>query len=366
MDQRRSAAPRIPPVINPKDVSVSATLCSLYPCLKTYRAKVESGQMVEKLVSQEKLDVYGSRTGWDPIPDDDDRSDPAYISPNDAYERSNPTSLLSVRSPCRVDRDLYTSENISTSARAVTLARWTFGNVARSEDEIYEETAWRLNRTGEVNITAPPECIYGMQSQGWHDLEAHDLLETMLDGFCTTLGEYFGFTCFDNRMQTDTLWLDGFARLQRRSHVELGEYFDKIAESLTRQMRMGKFEVSGREMPGNEWRSDAEKEVVIGDAWQAATCFAVNMNWLVLSTGITMLTLIILAWTIWHGNAHGDAVWKSSILPLVYHPDRTVIVVQQDDGTIGVPVPETEPLLWKREMEKDSKTVNVRMGRAEA
>lgn len=176
---------------------------------------------------------------------------------------------------------------------------------------------------------------------------------------CQTLEWNAAFQDAKGLRQVPAYWLERMAQLPRRTHVELAVYWDQVAKSLTNQLRMGRFGAEGRDQWSNEWRADARKEALAGDELRTTICFAVNMSWLALSTVLTAMTLIVLEWTVWHGAAKGEVVWKSSILPLVYYCDR-MVVVQREDGAVWVPEPETVPLMGYREMEKDARKLRVR------
>lgn len=73
---------------------------------------------------------------------------------------------------------------------------------------------------------------------------------------------------------------------------------------------------------------------------------------------LTVLTAVVLAWTVMRGVITGDIVWKSSLLPLVYYGDRIVVVERNGEEGKGLCDAE-QPFMGLKEMKADSKRVRV-------
>lgn len=171
----------------PPEFPVSATTCALYPCIKTYLASVEQGNVTEKLISTETLPTYGIRLPYN-------SSTPGSDSRYSAYQNAE---AIAVRTPCVVDNKVYTGENISTASGAITLERWNYGEREMWSNFKYNievsEANWRMNRTGEVKITAPPECIYAMDLGHWYSQMQLEM-EFTLQGECLYASKDSGST----------------------------------------------------------------------------------------------------------------------------------------------------------------------------
>lgn len=366
-------------------LNVSATTCALYPCLKTYNSTIVRGNLSESLVSSEPLRSYSRRRDNILSPLSEER----YTVVPDA-------SMVAVRTPCVVSGKIYTSENIRQAPGAITLTFWDYDNFPVKGDagfpikvksgfgyEVIKESEPELdrqyNQTRKIEITAPPECLYAVDVESWYPT-ARGHLERALSGNCLTnmptefepsTSQKGNRLCVSNSnvhwknpsaaatLAADPYWLEPLGLLKRRSHIELGEYFEQVAESVTRLFRTT--EILGRQNEGNEWRANAEAEAVMGQVWQTSLCFEMNVAWLALPAVMTFLTLLALLWTmVFYGASTGEVVWRSSILPFVYYREK-LVVVRQGDGSATIPLPEREPLLTEREMEKDSKLVRVRL-----
>ncbi|KAK5636236.1 hypothetical protein RRF57_011948 [Xylaria bambusicola] len=345
--------------------TVAATSCTLYPCLKSYLATIEGAALSEKLVSTSELRPYGDVL-------------PKMVSP---YESQGdqvvfPSDMISVRTPCIVGRRTYTAENLSTAPGSITLSRRDFGATAAPVSMVYNGE----NAPPEVNISAPPECLYALDHCDWF-VGAQAFLRGALRGSCRKSSVFsLGSLCQTDLDAPSTLsssssstlasssspviepgpfWLEALAKMPFRTRDEIAVYMDDVAESLTRRFRMG----VNKEVlePEFGWVTGQSTEEP-GLAWLTTRCFAAQWAWLLLPAVLTLFAVVGLVWTLVRnasGLGTGEMVWKSSILPYIYHWERFVTVDGTGQSVDDEKRHEWAPLLQLKEMKRDAAYVNI-------
>lgn len=360
------------------NMTPSATICVLHPCLRTYLATFENSELKETVVASEILETWG-----------DARWETVHQGRNSSRRQdfaSFPTEMMAIRTPCIVNGQLYTSDNRTSGSDASTaqLSRlpqdaWNHtrsGSLPTSyrpphnKWNIDQETVARLQ-----NITAPRQCLYGIDmKEGWFS-HLSDMLQRIMSGECFIgyMNEGDGDVCQSHNRErflaneTDRssrkqpllapFWLEGMASLNNRSAPELSKYMEAVAESLSRKFRTGMFPIDNRSAIDNEWRG--APEMVVGQVWRTTTCFAVDWRWLTLSATLTVLTAFALIWTIVRAVLRGDVIWKSSVLPLIYYRSRIVVVEREDGEGKDSPWTHEQDLMDVKEMRADSRRVKI-------
>lgn len=312
--------------------TVSATTCTLYPCLKSYAANIEGQILNERLISTSDLKPYGDLLYKRTLNSGSLKGQQVFF----------PSDMISVRTPCLVDGQTYTAENLSSAPDIITLSRRDFGTAEGSVSLEYNGR----NAPPEVNITAPRECLYAMEHYDWFNA-AQDFLKDALRGACertfssgtpvSKCGQHF--------------WLETLADMPFRTRDHVADYLGDVAESLTRRFRMG----ANADRSGEGAATD-----VPGVVMRTTVCFAVRWYWLMMPAGLTALAVVALSWELVctaFGLGSGAMVWKSSLLPFLYHRERFVEVGGQG---VAVDVEKRDdwvPLLPLKEMEQEAKRI---------
>jgi hypothetical protein len=210
-----------------------------------------------------------------------------------------------------------------------------------------------VDKTPVVNITAPPECLFVMDHFTWFD-SMNEFLLGALDAQCGGEGTSSDtFTCRTrdgSHQRMGPFWFDGLATKPDRGLGGISQYMDNVAESMTRKFRMG--------LNGEPWDNITG---VRGSVWQTMTCFHVEWKWLLLPSALTLLVAAVLAWTLLSytcGWGRGQMVWKSSILPLLYHQDRFVPADGDETRPTEGLEHKSKIMSWK-DMQRDAKRTKV-------
>jgi hypothetical protein len=314
--------------------TISATACTLYPCLKSYAAKIEGQILNESLVKISNLQPYGDLMYKRTMNSGTLKGQQVVF----------PTDMISVPTPCLVDGRTYTAENLSSAPDAITLSLRDFGTTSRPVSLGYNGS----NAPPEVNITAPRECLYAMEHYDWFKA-AQTFLKDTLRGACA------------RRENLDTslpkcgqsFWLETLANMPFRTRDDVAGYLDDVAESLTRRFRMG---------VNADGKGEGGATDVPGVVMQTTVCFAVRWYWLIFPTGLTVLATVALLWELVRTAFRlggGEMVWKSSLLPLLYHRERFVEVDGQGAAVDDEKRDDWVPLLPLKDMEREAKRTRV-------
>ncbi|KAI1452754.1 hypothetical protein F4805DRAFT_470619 [Annulohypoxylon moriforme] len=242
---------------------VVATSCSLYPCLKNYRATIERGVLDEKIVSTQPA----------PINQVEDRYNIA---------RMNYTAL---KSPCFVDGDWYDLSNIS--------------NVPKTEGREFTN----LTMDGK-NYTAPDECLYKM----WY-LYAGGLTKFMGQNLFT------GKCTYDLQQGEDiacgsSWWLASLYNNHQASFDTLRTAFDQFTTAITNKIRT----------TGSSNYDPSAHEIVNGVVNEITICTQFEWRWLLMPTILVAATgAVLVAIIVQNLLNKSQPVWKSSLLPLLYY-----------------------------------------------
>ncbi|KAI1196960.1 hypothetical protein F5X97DRAFT_324884 [Nemania serpens] len=286
-----------------RGLNILAANCSLFPCLRNYEGSVVNGALNEHVVSVVSTNISNLAGPYRSIADD------------------RPV----IKSPCLVDGQPFDATNFSSVPPAPG-----------------RNFTWAIQN--ERNITAPMECAYTMP---WAlNFGIVDFLSTSLNGTC--LYEWLSSSDLDpsiincdveggNWLLSD-FYAGGNATLGTVSGI-----LDNVATSITNRMRLTGLGPDGKS-PG----------VILGDALRTSVCTRVNWGWVALPAALTGLVLLLLGTAItqsWR-DSDGRPVWKSSLLPLLFHG-------------LGYEVPNKQTLVHAHEMKAEAQRMDVRLGKGE-
>ncbi|KAI1148198.1 hypothetical protein F4825DRAFT_454714 [Nemania diffusa] len=287
----------------PQDLDVLAANCSLFPCLRNYEGSVVNGALKEEVVSVVPTNISDLAGRYRSIVDD------------------RPV----IKSPCLVDGQVFDTTNFS-SVPQVPGRNFT----------------WAIQ--DEQNITAPMECAYTMP---WAlNFGIVDFLQTSLNGTC--LYEWLSTADLDPSVITcdwdggnwllEDMYAGGNATLATMSGI-----IDNLATSITNRMRITSLGVDGK-----------GAGVVLGDALRTTVCTRVNWGWVALPAALPALVLLLLMVAVaqsWR-DRETRPVWKSSLLPLLFHG-------------LGYEVHNQHTLVHVDQMKDEARQMDVRLGKGE-
>ncbi|KAK3380998.1 hypothetical protein B0H63DRAFT_474725 [Podospora didyma] len=259
-----------------------ATTCTLYPCLKSYRAYVSGGHLHEEVVST-------------------------------APTTNNVSSLLgfnhtAVRSPCILDESgtWYTKANMSSAPRSASRTWSKPGDVAGTNDSLPNACLYKL------------EAIYARAMSQF-------MRSNLFEGTCsydTRQGE--------NLWCNDKWWLSPLYNKRNASFESLSAAVDDFATAVTNKLRTMGFgpdaERVGEDMRGTGF-------VAKGIVNQTSICTYFEWRWLLLPCALVAASAVLLV-AIFARNARDDyePVWKSNILPLLFFGLRVKHKITSPNG----------------------------------
>lgn len=331
-------APKLLPT-SPKYSEFVAVSCTLYPCLRSYTSEVRSGELDEVLrgtvpAVPNIVDQMEQYFGDFPIPGDKamEMGRPLLPSPSQV-----------VQSPCLVNGTVWAKENKSST---LDLQDLIFAYRVDTEPGAY---LYRFE-----GIKAPAECIYS-----WGGTAVNRLLETME-------GLTFNGSC--------DIWVEGaneIAAWNYTGSIDCGEEFwlasfldgnEITADSITKRIQAFTDRLSNKMRMG--FLNDPE--IVYGQVLQATVCSRIHYSWLAFPLALVVLTIGLLAWTMfWSSRRRGRVmVWKTSILPFLFYSERFGVQNGEDisaDSTESMRRDEgaKEPLLDLDQMEKEARQRKV-------
>jgi len=241
-----------------------AVSCALYPCLKNFHGSVVNGQVNETLVS----------------------TSPASTLLDLPETNSAALNFTALKTPCLVDAKAYDGTNFSTLT----------GNHSSSVVII-----------GGKHISAPLECLYK-----WSGIYARTMSSyisgSLLTGTCAGQADSPGVLHCPSQFWLEPLFASGSANLQSVSGV-----MDKFATAVTtkiRRMGTSLYATSS----GTLARADA-----VGSVYSTTVCTEFSWAWLLLPIVVLVSAVLLLILTIVRNLDERKPVWKSSLLPLMFH-----------------------------------------------
>lgn len=312
-----------------------AATCTLYPCLRSYKSSVTSGKLDEVLVNTvpavpnvaaafpsnittEVIQGAISGENWNP-----------YI-----YGTDPGTKFQAVKSPCLVNNTIWNKEDQFSTAdmqRLLLLHAEPYPNGAR---HFTVET-----------ITAPTECIYGMDIVAQSDLWSL-MTDISFNGSCSA---HSSINSPENTTQIycdEKYWLSRFYNDGGTTAASIIKRFEAFADRLSNKMRIGLLN---------------NPEAVSGQVLQITVCLRIHYSWLSFPAVLTAVTSSLLAWTMVQSSRRQgrEMVWKTSILPFLFYGER--FIVQNGEDMSGHSAESSrrdgpkEPLLDLNQMEAEAR-----------
>lgn len=210
-----------------------------------------------------------------------------------------------VKSPCRVNGRVYdTKTNMSSGPDATKLSLYDFTEPGR----IFRQ-----------NGSAPEQCIY-RQNAEFVAAISETLHTDLFSGSCSH-GKTGPF-CVKNELYAGRLANMAINNVLQTlisgnmSFANTTNFFDSFANAMTNRFR---FEFGSATY--NETDPNLPLGVVQGVAWQESTCVQMQVEWLLLPICLTVLTTVLMMWTIgvnWI-RRRDRPVWKGSLFPLIFY-----------------------------------------------
>lgn len=285
-----------------------AVACSLYPCLRSYCASVTNGHLSETLLRTEPM--------W---PDLMTRGPAGKDSANDTY--------TAVASSCLLNDTVYTASNFSAYPN-LTEVRVMAPGLAPDYP----------------SLRAPEQCIFRFESF-FSGLLGSYLTFSVFEGFCNN-----GLSIFCQ----DEYWLARFYEPGMTDATYIADIFSEFSEALTKQFRQG---LGKRPDPAND---------VQGVAVEKITFTVIEWQWLTFPLVLLVVEIVLLLWIVvrtirYRGE---EMVWKSSVLPVIYHRDRFVDSYGAKLGDLDRPTDRQDSelrLMSTSKMEDDARKVEVQL-----
>lgn len=277
-----------------------AVTCTLYPCLRTYNASVTMGKLDEVLLNTVPMapNVNGAASN--------DAAEAILQAPSWPFWEgtlmgaASRTSLQAVQSPCLVNQTASTEDNILSNNDQQNL-------ILLQADPSPSKT----RRVKIENITAPTDCIYGIDLKTWQEV-----MGSMLDAFngsCSIQTSTDGTDVFYDK----SYWLSSFYKDNGITTSDIFEQFQAFADRFSNKIRMGLLD---------------NPDYIFGQTIQTTVCVNISYKWLLFPTVLVFITSGLLAWTMFCNWRRGGCkiVWKTSILPFLFYSERFVVQNGED------------------------------------
>jgi hypothetical protein len=295
-----------------RDDSVTAAMCSLYPCVRTFTSSINNSDVMETQLRSSVMQIDMGQVSLDSY---QMKEALQYSGGGNRYNR-----YTAVQSPCQVDGKVYDlTKNMSSYENGTELTLYDFTDYGDFEP----------SRLSFRNVTAPEPCIYRQHPQFAMAI-ANVFNNEIFNGTC---GSYKGPNCHkahDGEYKwegytadlgattvLETLYSNGYT-----SYSNVTKWFDKFAGTMTNRYRSDY---------GTATFNDSRMvELPLGEnqgrAWQNTTCVSMRRGWLLIPIILTAVTSILAIWTIatnWR-QRHSRPVWKDNILPLLFYSREIV------------------------------------------
>jgi hypothetical protein len=342
-----------------EDIGVLATVCVLYPCIRTYTASITNNQLLEKEVSSQMMELSSELkervVSSQEVSVAEDSLESNVIFYLNAQDQSA-MHYAAVRSPCQVGGQIYdTSLNTTIASHATSLRLYDFPGPGP------RNVTYR-------NITAPEPCIYRQHTVFVEQISV-TLNKEIFNGSCDD--DFKSTYCYrDYYDDDDSISTVGVKTMLEsliegnRSFSNVTSWFHGFANAMTNRFR---FEFGAaafnRSLQDEELQNLTLGEVQ-GIAWQTNTCVSAHKAWLALPISLTGITALLMLFTIISNWQHRRTrpVWKDNILPMLFYRQ---IIKPEEPGALpwqGGDATEREVevrLMETSEMEKISKASSV-------
>jgi hypothetical protein len=279
------------------NLPITASVCSLYPCMRTYSSIVKDNQLHEEETQSNIMRIDSATRS---VYFDENKTAHYNFEGNietfNAHT-NNDFGYASIEAPCRIGERTFTiedklPEDIKNKTTNLTLL--DFGQ----------------EKTTSFNVTWPKQCVY-RQDAKFVKAIATVMNADIFDGFCDEFR-----ICTKNEPPYDSYLSNVGAgsilqslTTKKTTHDMVASMFDSIASAMTNRFRF-QYGISAQDV-----------DLVQGKAWETKVCVSMRIKWLLLPIGLTSVTFILSMWTIitnWR-RRHSIPIWKESILPLLFY-----------------------------------------------
>lgn len=255
----KSDYPKIPDMVGTE--GVLGVNCTFFPCIRSYSSRVENGILKETPISETRMKANMSAV-------------------------EDPGALLE---PCFINNQSYDRSNISQ------VPRTTGRNFT---------TLW----TPKGSIEAPADCVYRMSYEISQALRQHLQDNFFGNNHCQrhdrSLYNLSRVSCPSEAWWLDSLYSQGFATFETVDNL-----LQNMSIAVSNRMRnLG---------TNSDWTA---AEFATGKVWSSSVCTHVNWGWIAFPAALELITLGLLVLVVistWKEQER--PIWKSSILPLVFH-----------------------------------------------
>lgn len=268
----------------------SATVCSLYPCLRTYNTTfikndlsetlIRSSVMGPEITTYNTLDTLSWKNTYTNYASD-------YVAADPFCEMASTLDSPGLAAQRGMSRLAYygppSEKNNSSASLSVH------------------------------NITTRDSCIFRHGNEMASAI-ATGLSKNFFNAKCWAYRTLIcGFDDISLEATIRTLYNDGNTDFTRTT-----QWFDSFANSMTNRFRSE----YGSATQG--LRGELPLDVVHGLAWQTTVCIAMHWHWLLLPIILTAISILLLALSIIADWRRRDTVpvWKEGILPYLFYPGR--------------------------------------------
>ncbi|RYN71668.1 hypothetical protein AA0117_g9326 [Alternaria alternata] len=308
---------------------ITASVCSLYPCMRTYTSIIKDNQLHEEQTQSEIMRIdSASRSVYL------DENKTAHFNFEGNLEifnahSNNESGYASIKAPCRVgERTFHMEGQLPEDIKTTNLSLLDFGK----------------GKTTSFNVTWPNQCIY-RQDAKFVKAIATVMNGDIFDGYCDEFricmkNEVSHGENYDSYMSNVGVGsiLRSLAS-NETTHKTVTKIFDSIANAMTNRFRFQ----YGSTAPAGTTAEPSVSDLVQGKAWETKVCVSMRTEWLLLPIGLTFVTFILSMWTIitnWQ-HRHSIPIWKESILPLLFYGqdiaprDAKALPIQPSDKDTG-------------------------------
>ncbi|KAI1423211.1 hypothetical protein F5Y12DRAFT_553382 [Xylaria sp. FL1777] len=271
-----------------------AATCTIYPCLRSYTSVVTNGELRETLAGT--IPVAPNVVAA--LPSDVTIADIHNIDWLDwsaiLYGTSSGTHFQAVAPNCSANNQTvaHTNKSLDEHRERLLLLQADFNG----------NKPFIVN-----NITAPRECIYGMDVVAWSDFN-NFMIDEIFNGTCDL---YYIFR--DNTTQLDChdgkFWLAEYYNMSGTTAAKVMDQMGAFTDRLSNKMRMGLLN---------------EPFLVSGQVLATTVCNSIDYKWLLFPLILVGTSSGLLLWTLLQSYIHRshELIWKSSTLPLLFYADR--------------------------------------------
>lgn len=292
------------------ETGVTAAVCLLYPCVRTYVSSITNNELAEEEVSSQVMEISKQLEGKvasSQVTKISGGKDDWWgrMSAQEQYE----AHYAAVKSPCQVGGQAY-DETLNTTILS-----------SATSLELYNYTD--SHRMTYLNISTPESCIYR------HDVQFVNTISKFLNK------EIFNGSCMWYKTNICRKDSDDVGILSNlgvrvvlekliegdRAYSNVTLWFSAFSNAMTSRFR---FQYGGAAFDASlsQW---GDQNLPLGEvqgiAWQTESCVSAHRDWLALPICLTAITTLLMIWMIASNWRHRRIrpIWKDNLLPLLFY-----------------------------------------------